>query len=82
MIFFIYLSVKYPLRPIDRTYDDVKVLSARIKPKQTRVELDFELNTNNDNYSRVKGEQFAINVDGGALGFGRSSSNKQGNMFN
>lgn len=33
-------------------------------PKQSRLELEVEMDTKNDNYSRVKGEQFALNVDG------------------
>jgi DNA-directed RNA polymerase-3 subunit RPC5 len=39
-------------------------LDARIKPKQNKLEIEVELNTTNDNYSRTKGEQFAVNVDG------------------
>lgn len=39
-------------------------MGARIKPKQNKLELDIEMNTTNDNYSKAKGEQFAINVDG------------------
>jgi DNA-directed RNA polymerase-3 subunit RPC5 len=39
-------------------------LSARIKPKQNRLELEVELDTKNENYSKIKGEQFALNVDG------------------
>lgn len=58
-------QLKYPIKPNDRTYDDTKFLGARIKPKQSRLELEVDLDTKNENYSKVKGEQFAINVDGG-----------------
>ena len=35
-----------------------------MKPKQNRLELEIALDTRNENYSKVKGEQFALNVDG------------------
>ncbi len=55
---------KYPIRPADRPYDESRILNARIKPLEKRIELDMELHTMNDNYSKAKGEQFALNVDG------------------
>uniref|UniRef100_A0A8C7LG37 Polymerase (RNA) III (DNA directed) polypeptide E n=1 Tax=Oncorhynchus kisutch TaxID=8019 RepID=A0A8C7LG37_ONCKI len=46
------------------TYDDVTHLSAKIKPKQQKVELEMAINTLSPNYCRSKGEQIALNVDG------------------
>uniref|UniRef100_A0A667ZM03 Polymerase (RNA) III (DNA directed) polypeptide E n=1 Tax=Myripristis murdjan TaxID=586833 RepID=A0A667ZM03_9TELE len=55
---------QYPVRPNTMTYDDVNHLSAKIKPKQQRVELEMAINTMSPNYCRSKGEQIALNVDG------------------
>uniref|UniRef100_A0A6J0U5N1 DNA-directed RNA polymerase III subunit RPC5 n=1 Tax=Pogona vitticeps TaxID=103695 RepID=A0A6J0U5N1_9SAUR len=55
---------QYPIRPASMTYDDVTHLSARIKPKQQKVELEMAIDTLNPNYCRSKGEQIALNVDG------------------
>jgi DNA-directed RNA polymerase-3 subunit RPC5 len=49
---------------MDKTYEKSNFLGARIKPKQNRLELEVELDTKNENYSKIKGEQFALNVDG------------------
>uniref|UniRef100_A0A8C9XGP6 Polymerase (RNA) III (DNA directed) polypeptide E n=1 Tax=Sander lucioperca TaxID=283035 RepID=A0A8C9XGP6_SANLU len=46
------------------TYDDVNHLSAKIKPKQQRVELEMAIDAMSPNYCRSKGEQIALNVDG------------------
>ncbi|KAG7506574.1 hypothetical protein JOB18_009512 [Solea senegalensis] len=55
---------QYPVRPSTMTYDDVNHLTARIKPKQQKVELEMGVNTMSPNYCRSKGEQIALNVDG------------------
>ncbi|KAM8962179.1 DNA-directed RNA polymerase III subunit RPC5 isoform 2-T2 [Pelodytes ibericus] len=55
---------QYPVRPSSMTYDVVPHLSARIKPKQQKVEVDLAINTVSPNYCRSKGEQIALNVDG------------------
>ncbi|CAL8380914.1 DNA-directed RNA polymerase III subunit RPC5 [Gadus morhua] len=55
---------QYPVRPSMSTYDDVNHLSAKIKPKQQKVELEMAINTLSPNYCRSKGEQIALNVDG------------------
>ncbi|XP_037320262.1 DNA-directed RNA polymerase III subunit RPC5 isoform X1 [Pungitius pungitius] len=55
---------QYPLRPSTMTYDDVNHLSAKIKPKQQRVELEMAVDAMSPNYCRSKGEQIALNVDG------------------
>ncbi|KAM8837212.1 DNA-directed RNA polymerase III subunit RPC5 isoform 2-T2 [Spinachia spinachia] len=57
-------SRQYPLRPSTMTYDDVNHLSAKIKPKQQRVELEMAIDAMSPNYCRSKGEQIALNVDG------------------
>ncbi|CAJ0940751.1 unnamed protein product [Ranitomeya imitator] len=55
---------QYPIRPSLMSYDGVPHLSARIKPKQQKVEIDMAINTISPNYCRSKGEQIALNVDG------------------
>ncbi|NP_001085230.1 polymerase (RNA) III (DNA directed) polypeptide E (80kD) L homeolog isoform X1 [Xenopus laevis] len=55
---------QYPIRPASMTYDGVTHLSARIKPKQQKVEMEMAINTASPNYCRSKGEQIALNVDG------------------
>ncbi|XP_073503693.1 DNA-directed RNA polymerase III subunit RPC5 [Phyllobates terribilis] len=55
---------QYPIRPSLMNYDGVPHLSARIKPKQQKVEIDMAINTMSPNYCRSKGEQIALNVDG------------------
>lgn len=55
---------QYPVRPASMTYDGVPHLSARIKPKQQKVEMDMAINAMSPNYCRSKGEQIALNVDG------------------
>ncbi|XP_035261549.1 DNA-directed RNA polymerase III subunit RPC5 [Anguilla anguilla] len=55
---------QYPVRPATMTYDDVSHLSAKIKPKQQKVELEMAINTVSPNYCHGKGEQIALNVDG------------------
>ncbi|KAG8433094.1 hypothetical protein GDO86_017396 [Hymenochirus boettgeri] len=55
---------QYPIRPSLMTYDGVPHLSARIKPKQQKVEIEMAINTVSPNYCRSKGEQIALNVDG------------------
>ncbi|XP_066496505.1 DNA-directed RNA polymerase III subunit RPC5 [Tiliqua scincoides] len=55
---------QYPIRPASMTYSDVTHLSAKIKPKQQKVELEMAIDTLNPNYCRSKGEQIALNVDG------------------
>ncbi|XP_076856174.1 DNA-directed RNA polymerase III subunit RPC5 isoform X1 [Brachyhypopomus gauderio] len=58
---------QYPVRPAIMTYDDVSHLSAKIKPKQQKVELEVSMDTLSPNYCRSKGEQIALNVDGTSL---------------
>lgn len=55
---------QYPVRPSTMTYDDATHLSAKIKPKQQKVELEVAMDCLSPNYSRSKGEQIALNVDG------------------
>ncbi|XP_036385127.1 DNA-directed RNA polymerase III subunit RPC5 [Megalops cyprinoides] len=55
---------QYPVRPASMTYDEVTHLSAKIKPKQQKVELEMAIDTMSPNYCRSKGEQIALNVDG------------------
>ncbi|XP_055953004.1 DNA-directed RNA polymerase III subunit RPC5-like isoform X1 [Argiope bruennichi] len=54
----------YPIRHNGNISQDSTCLSARIKPKQQRVELEFGIDINADNYDTSRGEQIAYNVDG------------------
>ncbi|XP_033907518.1 DNA-directed RNA polymerase III subunit RPC5-like [Acipenser ruthenus] len=54
---------QYPVRPAAMTYD-VAHLSAKIKPKQQKVEVELAIDSMSPNYCRSKGEQIALNVDG------------------
>ncbi|RVE59830.1 hypothetical protein OJAV_G00192170 [Oryzias javanicus] len=55
---------QYPVRPAIMTNDNANHLSAKIKPKQQKVEVDVSMDTMSPNYCRSKGEQIALNVDG------------------
>jgi DNA-directed RNA polymerase-3 subunit RPC5 len=65
--------LKYPIKPAEKTFDTTNFINARIKPKQNKLELEVELDTRNDNYSKIKGQQFALNVDGKLSGSGTTS---------
>ncbi|XP_039630518.1 DNA-directed RNA polymerase III subunit RPC5 [Polypterus senegalus] len=67
---------QYPVRPSMMTYDDVTHLSAKIKPKQQKVEIEMAMDTMNPNYCRSKGEQIALNVDGTGMEEGNTYSTK------
>uniref|UniRef100_W5LAF0 Polymerase (RNA) III (DNA directed) polypeptide E n=1 Tax=Astyanax mexicanus TaxID=7994 RepID=W5LAF0_ASTMX len=58
---------QYPVRPATMNYDDTTHLSAKIKPKQQKVELEVAIETMSPNYCRSKGEQIALNVDGTSI---------------
>ncbi|XP_060795602.1 DNA-directed RNA polymerase III subunit RPC5 [Neoarius graeffei] len=58
---------QYPVRPANMNYDDTTHLTARIKPKQQKVEIEVAIDTMSPNYCRSKGEQIALNVDGTSL---------------
>ncbi|XP_078723296.1 DNA-directed RNA polymerase III subunit RPC5 [Lampetra fluviatilis] len=55
---------QYPVRPAGMTYEGTPHLATRIKPKLHKVELELGINVTSPNYSRSKGEQIALNVDG------------------
>lgn len=56
---------QYPVRPANKPYTNSHYLSARMKPKQRKVEMSIALDTAASCYARSKGEQIALNVDGG-----------------
>ncbi|CAL1536657.1 unnamed protein product [Lymnaea stagnalis] len=56
--------MQYPLRPVNMGYSNFDHLSARIKPLQKKIEMELALDTFSKNYSRSKGEQISVNVDG------------------
>ncbi|KAF5900668.1 DNA-directed RNA polymerase III subunit RPC5, partial [Clarias magur] len=58
---------QYPVRPANMNYDDMTHLTAKIKPKQQKVEVEVAIDTMSPNYCRSKGEQIALNVDGTSL---------------
>ncbi|KAI5103043.1 DNA-directed RNA polymerase III subunit RPC5 isoform X1, partial [Silurus meridionalis] len=58
---------QYPVRPATMNYDDMTHLTAKIKPKQQKVEIEVAIDTVSPNYCRSKGEQIALNVDGTSL---------------
>jgi len=55
---------QYPVRPATMPYDEVEVTRSRVKPMNKQVELELKMDTACPNYSRSKGEQIALNVDG------------------
>lgn len=55
---------QYPVRPATMPYDEVEVTRSRVKPVNKQVELELKMDTACPNYSRSKGEQIALNVDG------------------
>lgn len=55
---------QYPVRPAKMPYDEAEVSRARVKPVNKQVELELRVDTASANYSRSKGEQIALNVDG------------------
>ncbi|KAK7475390.1 hypothetical protein BaRGS_00033340 [Batillaria attramentaria] len=57
--------LQYPLRPVHMSYENMQHTGARVKPLQKRVELELSLNTRSSNYAKSKGEQIAVNTDGG-----------------
>ncbi|XP_052816674.1 DNA-directed RNA polymerase III subunit RPC5-like [Mya arenaria] len=74
--------LQYPVRPSYMTYDNVELLSGKVKPTQNKLELEVALNTGSKHYSKSKGEQFALNVDGrdpeqGASFYGSNRMDKQ-----
>ena len=52
------------VRPCRMSYDTSTVLSARVKPKQKKVEVTMALNTQCTNFDTSKAKQIALNVDG------------------
>ncbi|CAL1299712.1 unnamed protein product [Larinioides sclopetarius] len=54
----------YPIKHNGNISEDSTCLSARIKPKQQRVELEFGIDINAGNYDIGRGEQIAYNVGG------------------
>lgn len=66
--------LQYPHQPFGSIINEEQCVSARVKPKQHKVELEFALDTRNSSYDRLRGEQLAANADGGG---DRSSGQKQ-----
>jgi len=56
--------LQYPVRPCRMSYDTSTVISARVKPKQKKVEVTMALNTTCTNFDSSKAKQIALNVDG------------------
>uniref|UniRef100_A0A023GC66 Putative rna polymerase c iii 37 kDa subunit n=1 Tax=Amblyomma triste TaxID=251400 RepID=A0A023GC66_AMBTT len=47
--------LQYPQRSVGRSYNEEQCVSARVKPKQQKVELEFALNTSDPSYDSVAG---------------------------
>lgn len=58
--------LQYPLRPVHMTYENVEHTGARVKSQQKRIELELSLDTKSPNYAKSKGEQIAVNTEGGS----------------
>ena len=58
------LCCRLSVRPCRMSYDTSTVLSARVKPKQKKVEVTMALNTQCTNFDTSKAKQIALNVDG------------------
>ncbi|GIY10425.1 DNA-directed RNA polymerase III subunit RPC5 [Caerostris darwini] len=55
----------YPMKTKSSdSQDHLDCLSARMKPKQQKIELEFGIDIDAHHYDRSRGEQFAYNVDG------------------
>ncbi|GFR03931.1 DNA-directed RNA polymerase III subunit RPC5 [Trichonephila clavata] len=55
----------YPTRNNTAAFQDLTdCLSARIKPKQQKIELEFCIDVDSENYDTSRGEHIAYNVDG------------------
>ena len=50
-------------------------LAARVKPQHKKMEIDVLLDVSSPNYEQSKGEQIAVNVDGGPAGDGITYEN-------
>jgi len=69
--------LQYPVRPCRMSYDTSTVLSARVKPKQKKVEVTMALNTQCTNFDTSKAKQIALNVDGSDAAERSHQSNNQ-----
>ncbi|KAG7209766.1 hypothetical protein KM043_011389 [Ampulex compressa] len=56
---------QYPVRPAREGYDNTTFLKTSIKPENQEVKIEVAVDTENINYDHSKGEQIAINADGG-----------------
>lgn len=53
----------YPTKLSVDEPEQVECLSAKIKPKQQKLEFEFKIDTDTRDYDKSRGEQFAMNVD-------------------
>lgn len=54
----------YPTRKLDQRFPSNKLVDARIKPNNKKLELTTRIDTDNSNYDGYIGEQIARSVDG------------------
>ena len=67
--------LQYPTTHFRQTYSADQRHVARIKPQHKKLEMDIRLDVSSPNYDQGKGEQIAVNVDGGASGDGMTYEN-------
>ena len=67
--------LQYPTTHSKRIYSSDQRLVARMKPQHKKLELDVMMDVSSPNYDQSKGEQIAVNVDGGATGDGLTYEN-------
>ncbi|UJR21348.1 hypothetical protein I4U23_024441 [Adineta vaga] len=70
---------QYPIRPHYRSYDETSFTSARIKEKQSLVEMDLLIDSQSTNYYPARGKQFAdsTNNENGKQFFNSDRMDKQ-----
>ena len=67
--------LQYPTLHLNQTFSADQRLIARVKPQHKKLEMDVMLDISSPNYDQSKGEQIAINVDGGGTGDGLTYEN-------
>jgi len=67
--------LQYPTFSAKHDFSVDQRLIARVKPQHKKLEMDVLLDVSSPNYDQGKGEQIAINVDGGTGGDGITFEN-------
>ncbi|CAK8687070.1 unnamed protein product [Clavelina lepadiformis] len=67
--------LQYPTTSTKRTYTADQRIVARVKPEHKKLEMEVLIDVSSPNYDQSKGEQIALNVDGGITGEGMTYEN-------